>query len=245
MVLMPSWIDPKVVLASCSLLVASVAFLWNWRRSRKRLAYGVSSNPVVQTTVGLHGKIVIYYDSGGACDNRIQVRDVYAARLTIKNNGSQDIEKGDFDSRLIFSVPKQTKILSVAIGPCEPENLLNHIDFSLSSPQQLALSPMLLNAGETVSFSLVLAGVENSSELSENMVCDGRIKGISRITADFNPHPNVGGFEFFTIVPLCFFIPLYWDKIPFIQEHGKDLAPALISILFFLLFLLWKMRRRA
>ena len=176
---MPPWIDAKVVIAFCSLLVASGVFLWNWERSRKGPVYSISSNPVLESTKGLHGTLLISYDSG---DGKLTpVRDVYTARLTIKNAGHQEITKQDLDFPLNFTVPEPTKILGAAIGPCEPEILASHAVFNLSAQKTLTLNPILLNRKDSVSFSLVLSDLENSTKLSEKMICDGRIKGIHRI----------------------------------------------------------------
>lgn len=178
-VFMPACIDAKVVLAFCSVVVAVTGLWWNWRRSRKGLAFSVSSSPVLQNTKGLNGAVVISYNSGDGTQH--QVQDVYTARLTVRNSGTQEITKLDFDSPLKSTVPKPIRILSVAVGPCKPEILANHADYSLSAQETLTLNPTLLNPKDSISFSLVLSGVQTPARLSENIVCDTRIKGIHQI----------------------------------------------------------------
>jgi hypothetical protein len=173
--------DAKVVIGVCGFLVALCSFWWNWRRSRKNVSFWITVNPVVQRTKDLHGSIVVLYDAGGG-DKPVEVADVYTSRLTIKNIGYQEIAKSDFDVPLIFTVPPPTKILSAAIGDCDPESLVAHVTFELSSTlQQFRIEPMLLNRSDMISFSLVLSGVQDARGFCDNVTCDGRVKGIRQI----------------------------------------------------------------
>ena len=170
----PNWLvahQDAVIAGSLAIAVPWVAYLY----TKKSLVYGVLNSPVVQGTDGLHGRIIISYDRGDGPP--VEVRNVHTLRLTIRNSGAE-ISTSDFESPLTFSIPQPMKLLSVAVDDGKPESIAEHATLSLSqNGQALIGSPLLLNRGDEVSFSLVLSGVEDASAIGERIRCDSRLRG--------------------------------------------------------------------
>lgn len=145
---------------------------------------------MVRNTKGLHGRIVILYDLGEG--DAPEVDNVYTAVITVKNTGTKEITKRDFDGPLTFNMPPPAKILSAAVGDCKPGELRRHMDFDLSSTQQaITIAPILLNSNDLISFSLVLSDVTDPEMLNKKVVCETRISGVTRVAreTDLNTMP--------------------------------------------------------
>jgi len=107
-------------------------------------------------------------------------------QITVKNTGNQPIVESDYNKPLVFRFTPKDVILEAAVMASTPPNI--GMVLQKTSAYQVAADPVLLNPGDTVSISFIVA-VLDDTDLVDHFYIDGRIVGVKAIELVTSPNP--------------------------------------------------------
>jgi hypothetical protein len=171
----PFWQFVGATLALVGIAVSVV--LYYLQRRRKALSYDVvSRTPLMSVKEEVQGRVQILFDG-------TPVSAAHMVVIRVTNSGNVPIVPSDFLRPLKFGFGETVQILSAEIMETSPSN----VEASLESDSKaVVLTPVLLNAGDTVTFKVLLAQFAGKIEV------DGRVVGVKQVqTARDNALPYV------------------------------------------------------
>ncbi len=159
------WDFIGVIVALFTLIITLIITFF--QKHKKELTYDLlSKTSLISTQEKIKGKLKIIY-------NGEEVEDVKLIEIRVTNSGSIAIPSQDYERPLKFTISNKSRILSVEIIKCIPENLI--IDF-VSNEKEIVFNPVLLNSKDSFIFKAIISKLG-----SENLNVDGRIRDIKEV----------------------------------------------------------------
>lgn len=104
--------------------------------------------------------------------------------LKLENDGNVPVQRSDFDIPITLRQTKGNKILGVQAGETQPAGL--PFELPLDDDRTMTIKPLLLNPGDSISFSLV------STNSVRTLDVDGRVVGVNKLHLVTDLPANVG-----------------------------------------------------
>lgn len=151
-------------------------YIYTAQRSKKSLSYEIlTSTELLSLKKEIQGKVQILFENK-------PIENVYHVVIKIINDGSYPLSSTLFERPLSFSFHEKTIILSAEVVESYPSTL--HPELVIEK-NHVILKPLLLNSGDNIQISLLLAQHNGSINI------DARIEGINEvkrgIKAPLNP----------------------------------------------------------
>lgn len=188
----PVWQFVGVTLTLLTIVVPIATYYA--QRPRKLLGYEIIHNGKILTiTEESVGKLQLLY-------NGAPVHNARLIELRISNVGNQSILPTDFFKTLSVSVNESAVILSAAVVDKQPKDLNVEATFSANV---LEITPLLLNAQDSITLKLLVSGYQTGPTLS------ARINGVTKIT---EIRPNYIPNAIFLTLSLACLLTAVWLK---------------------------------
>jgi hypothetical protein len=153
-------------------IVVTLAVYWRTKRSaQKALAYDYTSAKLVSTGHLFGGDLKIFFSG-------TEVQDASLVTVTIRCTGGASITNADFEDNIIVRFVGAQSVLAVQFADPNPPELnpiLNSRECSSSSPDSVAIEPLLMNPGDRFTLLALV------SRFGEEVQVIGRVAGVARI----------------------------------------------------------------
>jgi hypothetical protein len=147
--------------------VLAIAAAWylNYKNKKiKSFHYEIlTDEPILTSAEKVSGKIKIYYEENQ--DNKIQIKDGSLLIINFVNDGNIPIKADDFYEPASISFSPKVDVLSAEIIKTTPEILKSELDVSKN---QIALKPLLLNQGDSITIKALLMGFRKGTTINVN-----------------------------------------------------------------------------
>ena len=190
-----------------------VAYLYS--RKRKALSLRVVAKvKAASLNAPLDGRLQIFLDGK-------PVKDVTIIAFTLESSGNVHVDSSDFVRPFELQIHSPARILNASVAECDPSTLGAVVTFT---ERKVVLSPLLLNAGDVVTFTAVV------EEFSNSIAFDARIRDVNKVTYRVKEVFNWIDTYNLALLVAAFLIFLARDLTP----HYRSLGTRLSLVLFFL-----------
>ena len=170
--IIPQWLVLLVtaipILTIASIVVPTIATIYVAKRRRKVLCYEMlSRTPVLSIEEEIKGKLKILH-------NGREVTDVHLIELKLSNTGNVDIKREDYEKRYPVTINFGDQAVVLTAEPFNPKPVDLKVPTTLKQ-SSVVLTPTLLNAGESITFRMLI------SHPSVKPVISGRVVGVKGI----------------------------------------------------------------
>lgn len=221
-------LDLKSIIAIIAVITAVIiAYLANWRRNRKSLAYQIITRvSLISPPNSIRDNLQILYH--GQPINNLQI-----FLLRIINNGKQPIDEKDFKKPLSFIFSEDAQVLSVETIEINPENL--EVNFEKDG-NKIALNPVLLNSNDSIEIKVI---VNTNKQLVK---CDARIIGVN-VVKPISTFTGTKGLLFMTLPTVLILITIFTlGFLNLLTEYTYTILNILLFDLIFTVAIFFKVR---
>lgn len=157
----PVWQFVGVVVGIATFVIAIF-----WQQKRKKIAYEIISNTrLLSVKDEVKSRLQILFDQQ-------PVNNLNLVILKIYNAGNEPIPPEDYKDKLAIEFGDSAQILEAEVVEVSPKNIQAKID---QTPNSISLTPLLLNAGDSIKLKILLAKYSH-------IHVTGRIAGVNQIS---------------------------------------------------------------